>query len=176
MKWTNCWPWNYSPSRLVRQFPACPPASSGNVLTKSNKIMAAVTSFYSHLRYKLDAVSSPWRNWWFSSAVFDCQIQTTWQTCKPFEGNWKKHPFFSQPRNAQGESVLKYALLICFFLRGKGFFLIPFYVILGNGINAFGNFSSKSLSSLFLSIGIIFVLIRNKPEAVSRHLSIHCIF
>lgn len=94
MKWTNCWPCNYSRSRLIKQFPACPPASSGDVLTKSNKIIAAVTSFYSHLRYKLDAVSSPWRNWWFSSAAFGYQMQTTWQTCKPFEGNWKKCPFF----------------------------------------------------------------------------------
>lgn len=125
IKWTNCWPCNYSPSRLIKQFPACPPTSSGDVLAKSNRIIAAVTSLHTHLRNKLDAMSSPWRNWWFSSAVFDCQMQTTWQRCNPFTGNWKKTSlFFPRLRKPQGGKVLKCAYFVCdfFFLRGKGFF------------------------------------------------------
>lgn len=127
IKWTNCWPCNYSPSRLIKQFPACPPTSSGDVLAKSNRIIAAVTSLHTHLRNKLDAMSSPWRNWWFSSAVFDCQMQTTWQRCNPFTGNWKKTSlFFPRLRKPQGGKVLKCAYFVCdfFFLRGKGFFFV----------------------------------------------------
>lgn len=129
IKWTNCWPRNYSPSRLIKQFPACPPTSSGDVLTKSNKIIAAVTSLHSHLWNKLDAVSSPWRNWWFLSAVFDCQMQPPGRDAILLQAIGKKQLFFflffldwESLREEKCWNVHFLYVIFFFFLRGKGFF------------------------------------------------------
>lgn len=98
----------------------------GMFLTKSNRMMIAVTSFCCHLGYKLTAVSSPWRNRWFSPAVFDCQMQNTWQTHKHVESHWKNILFFFFPKTEKslGRKHANICTLDTFlFKRREEFFL-----------------------------------------------------